>query len=112
MGAKITTPLEVGFANIKTGAYTGDGLNFRQLDIADLAAKENVWLLIKSLTNVGEAVHRIEYGQDDLSMFMSATADVGGEIKSFPFYGAQLGLANNVNADGVIYRYIAIWTEP
>ena len=97
---------------IKTGTYTGDGNDNRNIDIGiDLAAKNNVFLLIKA--NAAQyAYGRIEYGQGDLTMCLFNVADYVDCIQAFTATGFQLGTSGGVNGNAVSYRYIAFWEEP
>jgi len=104
--ARVTCPV-----GIKTGTYTGNGLDNRNIDIGvDLAAKTYAYVIVK-MVSFQVAIHRTEYGQGDKCMYYSATADVGNGIQAFTSTGFQVGTGDAVNANGVLFRYIAIWED-
>jgi hypothetical protein len=104
---------EIHQAKVKTGTYTGDGTDNRNIDIGvDLALKSNVYVIIKSLTSVAAAIHRIEYDQGDLTMGFLAWNDISDAIQAFTPTGFQVGTQTDVNHDAYTYRYIAFWEEP
>lgn len=110
MGATVSNPTRR--AMIKTGTYTGNDVDDRNIDIGvDLASKNNVYVIIKTAAAT-EPVHRIEYAQGDLSMFFTGNNDIADCIQAFTATGFQVGTSNNVNADTIVYRYIAFWEEP
>ena len=110
MGGKISNPTKR--AIIKTGSYTGNGADDRNIDIGiDLAAKNNVWLVIKS-TGTNHPVHRTEIMVGDITMQFNNTADYVNGIQAFTATGFQVGSDGNVNNNETIYRYIAFWEEP
>lgn len=107
MGARITAP--VNFAKIKTGIYTGDGVDNRNIDIGvNLAAKSNAYVIIKQ-QGARYAQHRIEYGQGDASMNYTDVGDQPNYIQGFTSTGFQISSSDTVNANGVIHRYIVFW---
>jgi len=100
-------------AKTKTGTYTGNAADNRNIDIGvDLASKENVHVMIKgnAATN-SEARHRIEHGQGDLAMRYDGGVEVANNIQSFTSTGFQIGSSDNVNASGIVYSYIVTWEE-
>lgn len=99
-------------AMIKTGTYTGNGVDNRDIDIGvDLAAKSNAYVIVKG--NSGAAAkHRIEYGQGDLTMDLSSGTDIPDAIQAFTATGFQVGAGSYANENGILIRYIAFWTEP
>ena len=100
-------------AMIKTGTYTGNGADDRNIDIGvNLAAKNNVYVIIKGTTGALQAHHRIEYAQGDLSMSFMNSADVANGIQAFTDTGFQVGSLVEVNENGQVFRYIAFWEEP
>jgi len=114
MGATATTPRRRNIAKIKTGTYTGNAADNRDIDIGvNLAAKNNAYVIVKGNT-LGSSCpsHRIEYAQGDLAMCYEAIADVADRIQGFTATGFQVGSSNEVNGDTIVYRYIAIWEEP
>ena len=110
MGATATQPLRR--AMIRTGIYTGNGIDDRDIDIGvDLASKNNAYVIVKGVI-VDWPAHRIEYAQGDLSMFYNNIVDFADFIQAFVATGFQVGMDSSVNADTVVYRYIAFWEEP
>lgn len=97
---------------IKTGTYVGNGIDNRDIDIGvNLAAKSNVWVIVKQ--NGGSAAkHHFEYGQGDLSMDFGAGTDLADVIQTFTATGFQVGVSSYVNTNTILYRYIAFWEEP
>ena len=74
MGLEVGPPTQR--AMIRTGTYTGNGVDNRNINIGvNLASKSNVYVIIKAASNSLNAVHRIEYGQGDLTMLFGATND-------------------------------------
>ena len=99
-------------ATIKTGTYTGNGADNRNIDIGvNLAAKSNVWVSVLANNNLWGKATRIEYGQGDFTMFFHPNADLVNEIQAFNATGFQVGSAQEVNSNSTIYRYIVIWQE-
>ena len=112
MGLKVNPPPKLNRAMIKTGTYVGNGIDNRNIDIGiNLAAKDNVWVIIKSTTTAQWAIYRIEIGQGDLSYFFGNFGNVVDAIQSFTNTGFQLGTHSSVNQDTMNFVYIAIWTE-
>ncbi|MBA7618126.1 hypothetical protein ES703_25447 [subsurface metagenome] len=98
-------------ARIKTGVYTGNSVDNRNIDIGvDLAGKDNSFVTVAEL-GTSPIVWRIEYGQGDLSMFDDVT-DQSDYIQQFTVTGFQVGASSGINNNGVTYRYIAFWEEP
>ena len=97
---------------IKTGTYTGNDVDDRNIDIGiNLAAKNNVFVIIKHDGNLTPRA-RIEYGQGDLGMMFDGNVDTANTIQAFTATGFQIGTSNVVNLDTHNYRYIAFWEEP
>jgi len=112
MGATIGPPTRRARAMIRTGTYTGDGNDDRNIDIGiDLAAKNNVFVLTKANANQ-YPYGRIEYGQGDLTMVFFNTADNPNNIQAFTATGFQIGSDVSVNNNAILYRYIVWWEEP
>lgn len=109
MGANIGNPTRRGM--ILTGTYTGDGNDDRNINIGtNLAAKSNVWVVVKSIGSLG-ARHRTEYGQGDLTFAFDAGSDAANEIQQFTSTGFQIGSAARINDNGQTFRYIVFWQE-
>ena len=105
MGGKVSNP---NTTNIVTGTYTGNGGDNRSIDIGiDLTAKLNPFVLVKG-NNADDAIFRVEYAQGDLSFQISNT-DAANMIQQFDATGFEVGSDNSVNANGVVFRYVAIW---
>jgi len=103
---------EIHPAKIKTGTYIGDGYDYQDIDIGvNLAAKANVYVIIRGPGIVREAIHRIEYGQGDLTMFFAGHNDAAHLITSFTSTGFRVGYDDWVNTYDLQYRYIAFWEE-
>lgn len=113
MGASATQPTIIPpRAMFKTGTYVGNQVDNRDIDIGvNLAAKNNVYLIIKS-EDQRVAVHRIEYGQGDLTMDYPPGNDFVNTIQTFTATGFQIGGDLRVNATSEVFRYIAFWEEP
>ena len=98
-------------AQMKTGTYTGDGADDRDINTGiNLAAKTYAYVIIKGNTTQ-VAVHRIEYGQGDLTMYYDSTTDAANLLQQFTATGFEVGSNNIVNASGVTFRYIAFWVD-
>ncbi|KPK75275.1 MAG: hypothetical protein AMJ79_11855 [Phycisphaerae bacterium SM23_30] len=107
MGARAIPPTKR--SHIKTGTYVGDGNDNRNLDIGvNLANALYAWVIVKS-PGVADALHRIEYGQGDNTMYFSAGVDTTNAIQAFTTTGFQLGTDNRVNQSGITFRYITVW---
>jgi len=99
-------------AIVKTGIYTGNGIDDRDIDIGvDLASKENAYVIVKGAF-ADWPMHRIEYAQGDLAMVYNNMVDLVNMIQAFVAVGFQVGTDNTVNTDTVVYRYIVFWEEP
>ena len=97
-------------AMTKTGTYTGNAVDNRNINIGvDLASKTNAYVIIKGDQNQ-DGVHRTEYGQGDESMFFGNSQHTNNLIQAFTATGFQLG-DNISNFDAVDYCYIAFWQE-
>jgi hypothetical protein len=111
MGIEVKPPPKLNRAMIKTGTYVGNGVDNRNIDIGvDLAAKDNVYVIINHPSNVAKK-NRIEYGQGDLTMDFGSGPDAANLIQAFTSTGFQIGSDNIVNEVDVTFRYIAFWTE-
>jgi hypothetical protein len=98
-------------AMIKTGSYTGNGFDARSINIGiNLAAKSNVLVSVKGNNSSSEVI-RIE---DGLSGTKSMEIDFSlliAQITGLTATGFQVGTDGDVNANGTLYWYIAIWQE-
>lgn len=111
MGAGVSGPTRR--AMIKTGTYTGDGNDDRDIDIGiGLADKKNAYLIVKNTMGVASGIHRIERGQGDSSSFFDAIASSGNHIQAFNTNGFQVGNSAEANINGDVHIYIAFWQEP
>jgi len=100
-----------GFAKIKTGTYTGNGVDDRDINIGvDLASKSNAYLIIKH-RGTSNPRHRTEYSQGDLAMSFGPANDSVNMIQAFTSTGFQVGDHIDTNGQDETYRYIAIWTN-
>ena len=109
MAKPVTAPTRR--AMIKTGTYTGNGVDNRNIDIGiKLSAKQNVFVLIKGTIGYC-AFSRIEYGQGDSSMCFTDNPDYPNVIKALTATGFQVGTQVYVNSSGYVYRYIVIYQE-
>ena len=101
-------------AMIKTGTYTGNNADDRDIDIGvNLAAKNNAYVIVKANADGNSAaIHRIEYAQGDFAMSYEAVTDVTNRIQGFTATGFQVGDSNETNGNTIVYRYIAFWEEP
>ena len=112
MGLRVNPPPKLNRAMIKTGTYTGNGVDNRDIDIdVDLAAKNYPYVIIKC-TGGEAAKHRIEFGQGDLSMDFGVALNAANLIQAFTNTGFQIGSGGNVNTNLNTYQYIAFWEEP
>ncbi len=111
---KVNPPPKLNRAKIKTETYTGNGGDDRNIDIGvDLAAKNNVFVIIKSMgTTQNPVMGRTEYGQGDLSFPFENTIAIANCIQAFTSTGFQIGSHVKVNESGKTYAYIAMWEEP
>jgi hypothetical protein len=108
MGAQITTPTRR--AMIKTGQYTGDGTDNRNIDIGvNLAAKTNVTIIIYR-ANLGQVQFKWELGQGDETKPADGDEEIN-RIQALTSTGFQVGSDATVNASGFTYRYQIIWME-
>jgi len=99
-------------AMIKTGTYTGDGNDDRDIDIGvDLANKKNAYVIVKNTEKAVGPVHRIERGQGDEASFFTANISGSNQIQAFNTTGFQLGGNDNVNCNADLYIYIVFWQE-
>jgi hypothetical protein len=98
-------------ARIKTGNYTGSGIDNRDINIGiNLAAKTNVWVVVKSYDNI-DGIHRIEYGQGDLTSWFVNSTDLVDAIQALTATGFQIGTSILTNSNGVLYHYIVFWED-
>jgi len=101
----------IGNCSFKTGVYTGNGIDDREINIGvNLAAKTNVYIIIKSLSAT-LCLHRIEYGQGDLTMRYDVSVDFANAIQSFSDNGFIIGNYTGVNTNNYTYRYIVFWKD-
>ena len=103
-----------GNCSMETGVYTGIGATEQEIDIGiDLAVKTHVYIIIKEVTattGIG-AMHRIEYGQGNLTMVFDDVVDNVYGIKNLTSVGFNLVSNGYVNKDGLSYRYIVFWVD-
>lgn len=98
--------------HIKTGQYTGNGGDNRDIDIGvNLAAKNNVWVIIKGTTEF-YAVHRTDHQVGDLTMWFRDNPPVSDKIQSLTATGFEVGNSDEVNEDTTVFTYIAFWEDP
>lgn len=110
MGSDATQPFVR--ARIRTGTYTGNGADDRNINIGiDLASKSNRYLIIKQLGSQ-VAMHRIDYAQGDLTMDFGGSGDIANVLQAFTATGFQVGSHNVANQSPSFYRYIVFWEEP
>ncbi len=109
---QVSIPPRLDVCEILTGIYTGDGLNFRTIDIdVNLAGRANAYVIVKH-QGPQIAAHRIEYGQGDLGAFFDERIDTPNSLQEFMTAGFKVGVNAVVNQDTFIYRYTVFWTEP
>jgi hypothetical protein len=98
-------------ARVKTGTYTGDGTDNRNIDIGvNLAAAKNAYVIVKCYEDFN-CIHRTEYGQGDRTMFYSEVTDGDNEIQQFTTTGFQIGRGQEANYATYPYRYIVFWEQ-
>jgi len=103
---------EIKQAKVKSGTYTGNLTDNRDIDIGvELNAKTNVYIIIQAHDGHG-GVHKIDLGQGDLSSFFHTTGAFANKIQSLTATGFQIGSDVTVNEDTRVYRYVAFWEEP
>ena len=96
---------------VKTGYFTGNDTDNRNIDIGvNLAAKNNVVLIVKGVAV--NAKFWIDWGQTDLTMGFNISDDYANNIQALTATGFQVGDAIEVNGDGDLIRWIAFWEEP
>lgn len=111
MGSRATPPTRR--AIIKTGSYTGNGADDRNIDIGiDLLSKNRAFVFTKTSTGGEPAVWRSDIHSGDIASYFHAAADAANQIQALTTTGFQIGNDNNVNFNGRVYRYVAIWEEP
>lgn len=99
-------------AKIKTGIYTGNGVDNHNIDIGvNLAAKSNVMIMLKVCDDDFEARWRIEYGQGDLSHSFHVQLSLVNYIQALTATGFQVGDTIQVNDNGKDFMYCAFWEE-
>ena len=119
MGGEISTvdtnTWRPDICKIKTGIYTGNGADNRDINIGvDLASKDNPFVIIAT-ADVGKISHpagRTEYAQGDLSFLFGDAVPTANYIQTFTNTGFQVGNDGIVNQDTIVYQYIAFWEEP
>jgi len=100
-----------GSCSMKTGKYTGDGLDNRNIDIGvNLSAKTYVWVVIK-WSGVSKAVHRSTSEGADFALVFDAAGGSANTIQAFTATGFQVGTDATVNTNGNNYRYMAFWVD-
>ena len=98
-------------AMIKTGTYTGNGADNRNINIGvALSLKANAWVIIRKNAAI-RPYFRIEYGQGDLTMSYESEVDLADLIQMWTATGFQIGADARLNDVGVLFRYIAVWQE-
>jgi len=97
----------------KSGTYTGNGADNRNIDIGvDWTIKKNCYVIIKG---VGALVccQKFDYGQGELTWYFTTAVDQPTDsIQAFVSVGFQIGTHASVNTNAVVYRYIVFWEEP
>lgn len=111
MGAEVTPPTRR--AMIKTGAYTGDGSDNRNIDIGiNLLSKVRAFVFTKTSTGGEPALWRSDVHTGDVSSYFAGATDDLDMIQALTSTGFQIGASGNVNFNGRVYRHVAIWEEP
>lgn len=101
-----------GNCSMLVGIYTGDSNDDREIDIGvDLASKTYAYVIVKPNYAVDGAIHRIEYGQGDLTMRFMNFTDQANLIQSFSDAGFVIGSDSEANRNGTIFRYIVFWVD-
>lgn len=99
-------------ARIKTGTYTGNDADNRNIDIGiDLTAKNYVWLIVTQHYTC-DTVQRPDTFAGDQSRDFSISGVIANMIQAYNSTGFQIGTHNTVNSNAKVYTYIAIWSEP
>jgi len=95
----------------KTGTYTGNAVDNRNIDIGvNLAAKNNVYIRLCGVA--AASVYWIDWGQNDLSMWYNWADDSANQIQALTSTGFQVGDGMECNGNGDLIRYIVSWEEP
>lgn len=95
-----------GAGDMVCGSYTGDGVNGRSLSLPF----DPALLIIKRASGgtTGAAVFRATPHTGDATAFLLAAANAANYIEALGTNSATLGDAQQVNANGSVYHYIAI----
>jgi len=101
-----------GNCSMLTGVYTGNGVDDREIDIGvDLASKTHVYIIIKSNAGNQVGMHRMEYGQGDLTMQFYTNNDTSNCIQGVTANGFEIGSNARINTNGSLHRYIVFWVD-
>jgi len=83
---------------MKSGQYTGDGTDNRNINIGiDLASKSEVLLILKNGTATGAAIFRCSQHAGDATSIFQSAVDVADAIQAFTSTGFQVGTDGNAN---------------
>jgi len=101
----------IGNCSFKTGTYTGNGVDDREIDIGvDLASKTHKYAIVKAIYDKA-ALQRIEAAQGAYSNYFTAVNQTLTGIKAFSSTGFIVGTGAEVNTNGWSYYYIALWVD-
>ncbi|MBU4348500.1 hypothetical protein KJ671_03325 [Patescibacteria group bacterium] len=92
---------------MKTGTYTGNGIDNRNIDIGvDLLNAEYKWLVIKGLTGYG--MHKFGHQTTDISNYFTDGTSIANGIQAWTTTGFQVG-TTYINTNTVVYNYVVFW---
>jgi len=105
---------EIKQCKIKTGTYSGDNVDDRDIDIGiDLASKTFAFVMIRCRAGTGKrAVFRPDtLSGDNAMLFIQGAGLQDNVIQEFNATGFQIGTHIDVNVNGEGYDYIVLWEE-
>ncbi|MBA7518476.1 hypothetical protein ES705_10546 [subsurface metagenome] len=98
-------------AKIKTGSYTGNGIDNRNIDIGvNLLEKSFKWVVIKANSTIA-GCHKPSSLAGDAAQFFVNSANSDDIIQSFTATGFQVGSDSYANYNGTVFQWVAIWEE-
>jgi len=117
--AGLTTPLSAaqggtggtgGAVQMKTGTYTGDGQDNRNVNIGiDLAAATYKWMMTGCSATAYNKMHKYGHVSGDLTEYFEAAAAIADVIQAWTATGFQLGTNAIANNNTTVYNYMVIY---
>lgn len=114
---KLVTMVETEIAakpymQMKTGTYTGNGVDNRNIDIGvDLSSATYKWLVVDANNAARYAMNKFGHQTTDISNFFTDGNSIVNGMQAWTATGFEVGTSPWVNTIGFTYNYAVFWVD-